>query len=87
MLHGDAVERVATPQDAGLVPALTAPYLTADQRIDALFLATLTRKPTATERQLFTAELQKRGQGTDLPIALGDLLWALVNGTEMSFNH
>lgn len=87
MLNGPAVQGAAAPNAAGFIPALSAPHLSNEERIAALFLATLTRGPTENERELFATHLNEFGQGSDRPTALGDLLWTLLNGTEMVFNR
>ena len=87
MLNGPAVQGAAAPGAAGFIPALSAPHLSNEERIAALFLATLTRGPTDNERELFATHLGEFGQGSDGPTALGDLLWTILNGTEMVFNR
>ena len=51
--------------------------------IDEIFLSTLSRLPTETERATITATLST--DSTDLVIA--DLFWALLNSKEFAFNH
>jgi hypothetical protein len=56
------------------------------ERVDELFLATLSRLPTDEVRSRFTALLKGAGKdGQD--DAYRDLFWALVNSKEFSFNH
>jgi hypothetical protein len=52
--------------------------------LDELFLATLTRYPTAAERQAFD---EHRQSATDRRAALTDTLWALINTREFILNH
>jgi hypothetical protein len=54
------------------------------QILDELFLATLTRLPTATERQRFA---DYRQTVTDRRAAFTDTLWALINTREFILNH
>jgi len=58
--------------------------MTNDQILDEAVLATLTRLPTAKERQVFLANVQK---APNRQAAVEDLLWALVNTKEFIFNH
>ena len=50
---------------------------------DAIFLATVSRRPTESERAALTASLA--GDARDLVFA--DLMWALLNAKEFAFNH
>jgi hypothetical protein len=52
--------------------------------LDELFLATLTRYPTAAERRAFD---EYRQSATDRRAALTDTLWALINTREFILNH
>jgi Protein of unknown function (DUF1549)/Protein of unknown function (DUF1553) len=52
--------------------------------LEELFLATLTRKPTADEVEQF---LEIRKKKTDRQAAFQAALWALINTTEFIFNH
>ncbi|MEM8912414.1 MAG: DUF1549 and DUF1553 domain-containing protein [Planctomycetota bacterium] len=52
------------------------------QRMDAIFLSVLTRRPTATDRVLAAKELG--GQRRD-SVALGNIVWALLNTREFLF--
>jgi hypothetical protein len=63
-----------------LVPAGTAPA----QAIDKLYLATLSRHPTADERQRLLGYV---GKTADPAAAYGDVLWALLNSSEFQFNR
>ncbi len=62
--------------------------LKADQapegRVDLIWLTTLSRPPTADERERALAHIRKkRGE----PSAYEDLYWSLINSTEFFFNH
>ena len=54
--------------------------------IDAAYLAVLTRRPTAEEREVFVPRLAA-ARGNDRRRVLEDLYWVLVNSTEFSWNH
>jgi hypothetical protein len=68
----------------GRVAKLAEKKVTPEQAVDELYLATLSRWPTATERQKALDYL--RGQ-TDRRRGMEDLLWALLNTREFMFNH
>jgi hypothetical protein len=52
--------------------------------LEELFLATLTRFPSAQEKQSFT---EYRGTKKDRQAAFTDALWALINTREFILNH
>jgi hypothetical protein len=64
-----------------------APFLTTEGKIEALFLAALSRKPSAKEAEKFLAFVKKGGTKAKERKALGDVFWALLNSTEFMFNH
>jgi hypothetical protein len=70
-----------------LASVVDAPFLNTDQRIETLYLATLSRKPTA--KELTRAEkFVKDAKGKDAEReALSDLFWALLNSPEFILNH
>jgi hypothetical protein len=58
---------------------------TPEQLIDRLYLGTIARRPTTTERQKLLAHVEKH-KGDERK-AYGDILWALVNSSEFALNH
>lgn len=56
------------------------------KQVEAAYLATLTRRPTAAESQHFVARLKDREERSRTQ-TLEDLYWTLVNSTEFSWNH
>ena len=86
LLNGDDTANSTNRQTSGLLIALEAPWLTDDERLDTLFLATLSRFPDPTERNAFHA-LRTSLAATDQQEAWSDLLWALVNSAEFQLNH
>ncbi|MEZ6058553.1 MAG: DUF1549 domain-containing protein [Planctomycetaceae bacterium] len=63
---------------------LAASDLTADEIIEELYLTTLTRWPTSSERTLMRAAFS---EATDRREATEDILWTLLNTKEFVFNH
>ncbi|MEC8475357.1 MAG: hypothetical protein VXZ38_11945, partial [Planctomycetota bacterium] len=55
-----------------------------DDLIDQVWLRTVGRYPTEIERERAAKHLQET---ENLPEAVGDLLWALINGKEFLLNH
>ena len=72
---------------SSLLGAVSAPFMSDDQRIESLFLATLARTPDDEERAACLDELRACETAEERSRALSDLLWALVNTTEFAFNR
>lgn len=86
LLNGSFVAQMTNPATGDLIAALHAsPFLTDEQRVDALFLATLSRTPNSDERYRTSRLLSLRSNQRDL--ALGDILWALLNSGEFVMNR
>jgi hypothetical protein len=87
LMNGRATTGVTGPDQSSFLGAIAAPFMNDDDRIEALFLATLSREPDGDERAMFTdalAECKTPAEHTD---ALSDMFWALLNSTEFAFNH
>jgi hypothetical protein len=82
LLNGDAVN--AKVINGGVVKKLLKDGRTPPEIIEELYLRTLNRFPTETERtklQMFFAD----GKAPD--VVLNDLFWSLLNAKEFLFNH
>ena len=66
-----------------LIAVAEAPFLTDEQKVETLFLAALSRKPTAAEKKKFVGYIRTKGVRN----SLGDVMWALLNSTEFILNH
>jgi hypothetical protein len=71
----------------GMIVALEAPWLNDEQRIETLFLATLSRRPASDEQATFLVHVQAAQDAPARRQAMGDLLWALLNSAEFAMNH
>ncbi|RLS58342.1 MAG: DUF1553 domain-containing protein [Planctomycetota bacterium] len=79
--------RSRNDKNGTLVAIAEAPFFNDEQRIEALFLTTLSRFPTDAEKIRFLAYLQTNA-ATDVPARpLADLFWTLLNTTEFLSNH
>lgn len=71
-------------------PTLTAacdfPGLTIAERVEMLYLSTLSRKPTAKEQDRIEKYVAAAGTG-QLNERLADLFWVLINSAEFRLNH
>ncbi|HEV3025908.1 MAG TPA: DUF1553 domain-containing protein, partial [Pirellulales bacterium] len=70
-----------------LVAVADAPFMTTDQRVETLFLASLSRKPATDELAHFVEYVDQGGAATDSKQALCDVFWALLNSAEFALNH
>ncbi len=88
MMNSPLVAQATNPDQGRLLGAVVdAPYLDTAGKIETLFLAALSRKPTPAEAAKFLAHARKGGSKATERKALGDVFWALLNSTEFMFNH
>jgi hypothetical protein len=86
LLNGRAVARASDPNQSPTLIAITqTPHMTTDTKIEALYLATLSRQPTA-------AESQRLRDYVAVPAdreaeRLADVFWTLLNCVEFRVNH
>jgi hypothetical protein len=83
MMNGQITEQFINTNQQGLTAALAAPYLDDEGRLELLFLASLSREPTAAERRTFGEHLKVSENSS----AIQDIVWALVNSSEYRLNH
>ncbi len=57
------------------------------EKIEALYLTALCRKPRAEELSKLVPYVESGGPRKDPRIALSDVLWALLNSGEFLLNH
>jgi hypothetical protein len=62
-------------------------FMSTSAKVETLFLATLSRKPTREEAEKFVRYVERGGVSKDEKKALGDVFWVLLNSTEFRFNH
>ena len=86
LLNGADLAEATDPQRSKLLGALEAPFLDDDDRLQALFLSSLSRPATDDELELCRKQLASRSE-SDRPKAWGDILWALMNSAEFALNH
>jgi hypothetical protein len=85
LMNGQFVNDAASAKRSILLAAVAdAPFLDTEQRVETLFLATVSRRPTAEESARLSAHV--RGSN-DRDAALGDVFWALLNSSEFFLNH
>lgn len=85
LMNGEVVSNLTDPQESRLISAAAeSPFFTDEERIETLFLATLTRLPTEEEAERCRAYL---AESANVREGLSDILWALLNGSEFALNH
>jgi hypothetical protein len=87
LMHGGLIHSATDLGSSGLLKSLAAPFFSDDQRIDALFLATLSRYPDDREREAVRQTISDAATSEEKQQALGDVLWALLNSAEFTLNH
>ncbi|HUE70114.1 MAG TPA: DUF1549 and DUF1553 domain-containing protein [Pirellulaceae bacterium] len=85
-MNGGETSEATDPARSPLLGALEAPFLADSDRVETLFLATLSRLPADDERSLFVGHLEKSSPGEQQK-AWSNILWALVNSAEFTLNH
>ncbi len=84
VMNGDVTNRLSAAGRGSIISALLTKLKDDEERIDALFLATLGRKPTSAESRKMLAHVRSE-KGS--PKAWEDVLFALIATTEFATNH
>ncbi len=88
LMNGAFVAAATDPATGDVLGAIAdAPYLDTAGRVEFLYLATLTRRPTIEERDKVVAYIDRKVGGPEKARALADAFWALLNGPEFRINH
>jgi hypothetical protein len=87
LMHGGLIHSATDLASSGLLKSLAAPFFSNEQRLDTLFLSTLSRYPEEHERELMMKPIAAASTSDERQQALGDVLWALLNSAEFTFNH
>ena len=84
LLNGPNINAASQAEQSGVLTALDSPLFTSEERLETLFVGTLSRKPSADELALFSAHINESSNQRE---TLGDVLWALLNSAEFALNH
>jgi hypothetical protein len=87
LMNGGLIEGATGLSSSGLLKSLEAPFFTNDERIEVLYLATLSRTPRSSEWELLNGYISDDAKGAELQAGLADILWALLNTAEFTLNH
>ncbi len=85
MMNGDLIRQTAGSGKDGFLPGLIQSAMPMNEKVEHLFLASLSRKPTGRE---FSAIQKILANAKDKPAAaLEDIWWALLNSNEFILDH
>lgn len=88
LMNGPFINKRLQPlTDETLDVLVTDTQSTLDAKLDALFLATLSRYPQPDEAVRMKEFLQRSGTESDLKSQFADAFWALLNSSEFLSNH
>jgi hypothetical protein len=87
LMNGSLIEGATGISSSGILSSLEAPFFTNRQRVEVLYLATLSRRPQPSEWELLESFVPDDASGAELKESLSDLLWALLNSAEFTMNH
>ena len=88
LMNGDFVaEATSLDRSRTLAAIVEFPALGTGDRIEALYLASLGRRPRAKRLAELVAYVDGGGVTRDPAAALADVFWALLNSSEFLFNH
>ncbi len=84
LLNGVELDTATRPERSAILRGVDSSLFTHQQRVETLFLATLSRLPRDEEARHFGEYVAKAHDPRE---ALGDVLWALFNSAEFVLNH
>ncbi|MCA9207694.1 MAG: DUF1549 domain-containing protein, partial [Planctomycetales bacterium] len=85
LMNGELTAEATNAERGPALQAIAdAPFLNSDDQVETLYLATLTRRPSETERETVRHYLERIENPR---VGLSDLLWAMLNSVEFNTNH
>jgi hypothetical protein len=87
MNGGFIADATSLDRSETLAAIVDAPFLDDRQRLEALYLAALSRPLKAHEASRLVPYVARGGAGGDRRQALADVFWALLNSSEFFLNH
>lgn len=82
LMNGPEVAAASDENQSPLLAALRAPFFEPRTQVETLFLSTVSRLPTDSERERFESHLAAAETTEQHDAALADLLWVLLNTAE-----
>jgi hypothetical protein len=88
MMNGEFINTATIPENSRTLRSIVDfPLMSQEERLEALFLASLSRRPTAAERER-CLELLRQAPGPSAEATVcGDIFWVLLNSSEFLLNH
>ena len=88
VMNGQFVaDQTSLDRSALLSAVADFPLMTTPERIEALYMAALSRPPRPGELERLTRYVESGGAANDPRKALSDVFWAMLNSSEFLFNH
>jgi len=88
LMNGQLIaDATSLTRSENLQAIVEAPFLDTPGRIETLFLATLTRRPSPDELATMQAHVDGADSADGRKQALADVFWALLNSAEFVLNH
>ncbi|QDU79205.1 hypothetical protein Pla110_09100 [Polystyrenella longa] len=87
LMNGTLTNQAVTVEESNILKALSAPFYTDAERINTLFLATLSHPPEEETAAMFLDYLNEQPDSQSKQAALGHILWALLNSAEFTMNY
>jgi hypothetical protein len=87
LLNGRLLDDATDLQRSDILVSLEAPFFTDEERVETLFLSTLSRPPSKEMEKKFETHLAAQSSAEAKRRALGNILWALLNSAEFAVNH
>lgn len=87
LMNGRMIASATSEAPKGILKSLSAPFFNDAMRIEKLFIAVLTRKPTAEEKKRYEEFFGNQPDAVNKNDLLGDVLWVLINSAEFTMNH
>ena len=88
MMNGEFINAATVPENSRTLRSIVDfPLMNQDERLEALFLAALSRRPTAAERARCLEVLKQASDSAAEAVAYGDIFWVLLNSSEFLLNH
>jgi hypothetical protein len=88
MMNGRAItQQTSVEKSLVLAAVIDSPFLDTPKKVETLFLATFSRKPTDEETERFTSYVERGGPSGNKDKALADVFWVLLNSPEFLMNR
>ena len=87
LMNGPMIASATSEGPKGILKSLSAPFFNDATRIEKLFIAALTRKPTDEEKKRYEEFFSSQPAAVKKSDLLSDVLWVLINSAEFTMNH